>query len=315
MLPDATALAAALKTGEVDVARVEPKDADDLRRQDHLTLHAYLAPGYTYIGWNQLRGGKEFLQSTAVRQALAYGLDVDQVVDKVLFGEGKRMVAHTPPTSWAYDPEGLNPYAYDPARARALLEADGWTRGADGIYARDGQRLELTMVTNSGNKARETLLQVAVEQYRQIGVDVTPRTESFEALTDRLGKSRDAVYGDAGGRDFDAAILGWNMGPDADAYGTWHSTQVKGGQNQIGFRDAEVDRALEAGRTICGLPERKQAYKAFNQRLNEEQPYNFGFAANTLLAVNKKVQNVEPGPFPNVQNGYLWNLERWWVKP
>ena len=312
--PDATALAAALKTGEVDIARVEPKDVEELQRQDHLALHAYLAPGYTYIGWNQLRGGKEFFQSKPVRQALAYGLNTEQVIDAVLFGEGKRMVAHTPPTSWAYDPEGLNDYAYDPAKARALLEADGWVLGADGVYAKDGQRLEFTMLTNSGNKIRETLLQVAVEQYRQIGVSVTPQTESFEALTDRMSKTRDPKYGDEGGRDFDAVILGWNMGPDADTT-VWHSSQVKGGQNQIGFRDAEVDRALETGRTVCGIAERKQAYKTFNQRLNEEQPYNFGFAVNTLLVANKRIQNVEPGPYPNLQNGYLWNVEQWWVKP
>lgn len=311
--PDATALAAALKTGEIDVARVDARDLEDLQRQDHLAFYPYLAPGYTYIGWNQLRGGKEFLQSTAVRQALAYGLDVDQVIGTVLSGQGKRMLAHTPPTSWAYDPEGLNDYAYDPARARALIEGDGWMMGADGVYEKNGERLEFSMLTNSGNKIRETLLQVAVEQYRQIGVSVTPRTESFEALTDRLNKSRDGTYGDAGGRDFDAVILGWNMGPDADAYGTWHSSQIKTGQNQIGYSDAQVDAAIESGRTVCGMPERKDAYRAFNKRLNEEQPYNFGFAVNTLLFANKRISGIEPGPFPNLQNSYLWNVERWSV--
>lgn len=312
--PDATALAAALKTGEVDVARVDARDLDDLRQQEHLAFYPYLAPGYTYIGWNQLRGGKEFFQSRAVRQALAYGLDIQAVIDTVLGGQGQRMLAHTPPTSWAYDPDGLNDYRYDPQKARALLEADGWSLGPDGVYEKDGQRLEFTMLTNAGNKIRESLLQIAVEQYRQIGVAVTPRTESFEALTDRLSKSRDPKYGDEGGRDFDAVILGWNMGPDPDTT-VWHSSQIKNGQNQIGFRDPEVDQALESGRTVCGIAERKQAYKTFNQRLNEEQPYNFGFAVNTLLFANKRIQGLAPGPFPNLQNSYLWNVERWWVQP
>jgi peptide/nickel transport system substrate-binding protein len=312
--PDATAMAAALKTGEIDAARVEPKDVAGLKEQADLAFYSYLTPGYTYIAWNQLRGGKEFFQNKGVRQALAYGLDTQAVIDAVLLGQGQKVYAHTPPVSWAYDRSGLDEYAYDPARARAMIEAEGYTPGPDGIYQKDGQRLAFEMVTNSGNRVRETLLQVATEQYKQIGVEVTPRTESFEALSDRVGKGRDAVYGEKGGRDYDAAILGWSMGVDPDAYGTWHSSGVKSGQNQVGYQNAEVDRALETGRTSCGTAERMAAYKTFNQQLSEDQPYNFGFAANTLLFVNKKFQNVQPGPFPNVQNSYLHNVEQWWIK-
>ncbi|MCC7372786.1 MAG: hypothetical protein IT306_30520 [Chloroflexi bacterium] len=312
--PDATAMAAALKTGEIDLARAEPKDVDGLKQIDTLAFYSFLSPGYTYIGWNQLRGGKEFLQNKSIRQALAYGLDTQAVIDSVLLGQGQKVYAHTPPVSWAYDRAGLQEYAYDPARARAMIEAEGYTQGPDGVYQKDGQRLALTMLTNSGNKIRETLLQVATEQYRQIGVEVTPRTESFEALTDRLNKGRDPVYGEQGGRDYDAVILGWSMGVDPDAYGTWHSSGVKSGQNQVGYRSAEVDRALETGRTSCGQPERLAAYKAFNQKLSDDQPYNFGFAGNTLLFVNKKFQNVQPGPFPNVQNSYWHNVEQWWIR-
>jgi peptide/nickel transport system substrate-binding protein len=314
VMPDATALAAALKTGELDAARVEPKDMEGLKQDDSLSFYSYLSPGYTYIAWNELRGGKEFFQDKAVRQALAYGLDVQSVIDTVLLGEGQKMLAHTPPVSWAYDPSGFDPYAYDPAKARSILEQDGWTMGADGIYQKDGQRLEFTIETNSGNKTRETLLQVATEQYRQIGVQVNPQTEAFELLNDKVSKSKDPKYGDQGGHDYDAAILGWSMGPDPDAYGTWHSSQIKTGLNQTGYQNATVDQAVEAGRTSCGPDQRTEAYRAFNRQLNQDQPYNFGFAAKTLLFVNKKFQGVNPGPFPNVQNSYLWNIEQWSVR-
>jgi peptide/nickel transport system substrate-binding protein len=313
--PDTTALAAALKTGEIDAARVEPKDVEGLKQSDTLAFYSYLSPGYTYIAWNQLRGGKEFLQSRAIRQALAHGLDTQTVIDTVLLGQGQKVYAHTPPVSWAYDRSALDEYPYDPAKARQLIESEGWTAGPDGIYEKGSQRLEMTMVTNSGNKVRETLLQVATEQYHQIGVAVTPRTEAFEALSDRVGKSKDATYGDRGGHDYDAAILGWAMGVDPDAYGTWHSSQIKSGLNQVGYQNEVVDRAVETGRTSCGQAERLAAYKTFNGQLSKDQPYNFGFAVNALLFVNKKFQGVSPGPFPNVQNSYHWNVEQWWIKP
>src|SRR5207244_4048500 len=189
--PNQDALTAALKVGEVDMAQFDAKDAQDMQTVSTVNVFKYLHLGYTYIGWNQARGGKEFLQDKAVRQALSYGLNVDQVVSKVLFGEGVRMVAHTPPVSWAYDTTGLNDYKYDPAKAEQLLQQDGWAKGSDGIYAKGGQKLEFSIVTNSGNVIRETFIQVAAEQFKQIGVNAEPKTESFEALVDRLNISKD----------------------------------------------------------------------------------------------------------------------------
>ena len=310
--PNSDAAVAALKTGEIDAFAIEAKDLEDVKKVDTLNFFSYLAPGYTYIGWNQLRGGKEFFQSKAVRQALAYGVDMQQVIDKIVFGEGKKMVSHTPPVSWAYDPSGLNDYKYDAAKAEQLLQQDGWTKGSDGVYQKGGQKLEFSIVTNSGNKTRETLLQVAVEQYKKIGVSATAKTESFEALVDRLTKSKDPKYGEQGGHDYDAVIIGWSLGTDPDAYSIWHSSQLKGGFDFVGYNNATVDKTLEDGRTKCSQAERKAAYKAFDKQLNEDQPYNFGFAANTLLFVNKRVQGVDPGPFGLDLS--LWNADKWWVK-
>lgn len=298
VVPDATALAAALKTGEADIGSVEAKDRDDLKAAGNLNLFGVPGRGYTYIGWNQLRGGKETIfQSKKVRQALTYGLNMDAVIEKILLGEGKKQVGHSVPVYWTYDPSGLNDYKFDPKKAEDLLKEDGWTKGADGIYAKGGQKLEFSIVTNSGNKTRETLLQVAVEQYKAIGVSVTPKTESFEALVDRLTKSKDAKYGEQGGHDYDAVIIGWSLGADPDAYSIWHSSQIKGGFDFVGYKSDAIDKALEDGRTMCQRDQRKAAYKTFDKELNENQPYNFGFSQNSLIFVNKKFQGVAPGPF------------------
>src|SRR5207302_4605119 len=224
--PNQDALTAALKVGEVDMAQFDPKDAQDMQAVSAVQVFKYLNLGYTYIGWNQRRGGKEFLQDKAVRQALAYGLNVDQVVDKVLFGEGVNMVAHTPPVSWAYDPNGLNDYKYDPAKAEQLLQQDGWAKGSDGVYAKDGQKLEFSIITNAGNVIRETFIQVAAEQYRQIGVSVEPKTESFEALVDRLNTSKDPKYGEEGAHDFDAYVLVWSRVAEPEMFQVWHSSRT-----------------------------------------------------------------------------------------
>jgi peptide/nickel transport system substrate-binding protein len=310
--PDQNALTAALKVGEIDMAQFDPKDAQDMQQVPTLNVFKYLNLGYTFISWNQLRGGKEFLQDKAVRQALTYGLNVDQVVDKVLFGEGVKMVAHTPPVSWAYDTTGMNDYTYDPAKAEQLLQGAGYTKGPDGIYAKDGQKLEFSILTNSGNKIRETFIQVAAEQYKQIGINADPKTESFEALVDRINTSKDPKYGEQGGHDFDAVVIGWSLTADPDMYSIWDSNSTHPSENNfIQYKNPELDQAIIDGRTKCAMPDRKAAYKTANQILNDQQPYNFGFAQNILLGVNKRVQNINPGPF--ARQGQA-GPETWWVQ-
>jgi peptide/nickel transport system substrate-binding protein len=310
VMPNSTTRAGALKTGEIDVALVEPQDVAGIREQPSLSFYSYLAPGYIYIGWNQLRGGKEFFQSKSVRQALAYGLNIDEFIQTALDGEGRRMLAHTPPVSWAYDASGLQEYKFDPERARNLLEQDGWTLDPSGVYQKGGQRLEFELAVSSESQITGTLAEFAVEQYRRIGVSATRRTEPFQALTERLRK-QDARYGTQGGRDVDAFILGLSLGVDPDAFSNWHSSQAIGGFNRVGYKNELVDRALEDGRSACMQSQRAAAYRAFDRQLNEDQPFNFGFARNTLLFVNNRVEGVDPGPYPNETNGYLWNVERW----
>jgi peptide/nickel transport system substrate-binding protein len=310
--PNQDALTAALKVGEVDMAVFDPKDVQDMQSVSSVQVFKYLNLGYTYIGWNQLRGGKEFLQSKAVRQALTYGLNVDQVVEKVLFGEGVKMVAHTPPVSWAYDSAGMNDYQYDPAKAEQLLQQDGWAKGPDGVYAKNGQKLEFSIITNAGNVVRETFIQVAAEQYRQIGINVEPKTESFEALVDRINTSKDPKYAEQGGHDFDADVIGWSLTADPDMFSIWHSSSTHPSENNyIQYKNPDLDKAIEDSRTHCAQADRKAAIKTANQILNEDQPYNFGFAQNVLLGVNKKIQNVSPGPF--ARQGQA-KPETWWVQ-
>jgi peptide/nickel transport system substrate-binding protein len=305
------ALTAALKAGEVDMAQIEARDLQDVQSLNSVQVFKYLSPAYTYIGWNQLRGGKEFFQDKSVRQALAYGLNVQQVVDKALFGEGVRMIGQIPPVSWAYDPAGLNSYDYSPSKAEQMLQDDGWSKGEDGIYAKDGQRLAFSIETNSGNPVRDTFIQMAAEQYRQIGMDVEPKTESFDALVDRFTKSKDPTYGDTGGRDFDAIVLGWSLASDPDMYSIWDSNSTHTGENNaIQYKNPDLDKAIDDSRTHCGLDDRKDAFKRANQILNDEQPYNFGFAANVLLGVSRKIDGIRPGPYARFGQA---RPETWWV--
>jgi len=306
VVADSTVGAAQLKTGELTVYSIQPGDVADLSKQDSLKVYRWQNPGYTYIGWRQQSPTATFLNDKRVRQALAYGINMKDVLQAVYFGEGTQVFSHHAPVSWAAA-TGLNPYAYDKAKAESLLKDAGYAKGADGFFAKDGKTLGFTIVTNQGNKTRETFLQAAAEQYKQLGVKINPKLEAFEALVPKLT---------GGSPEIESVIIGWQIGAEADAYTLWHSSAIptpeKGGNNFVFFKNARVDQLLDIGRgPDCSKDARKKAYQEFNQILNEEQPYNFGISNNVLLATAANIRGIDPGSFSPTGE---WNIHKWWIK-
>ena len=305
-----TAIANGLKTGELTYGSIQPKDLADMQTVDSVKITKYQNLGYTFISWNELAPTAPALADKRVRQALAYGLDMDQVIKAVVFGEATKQVAHHVPVQWAYPTSPLEPYKYDKAKAQQLLTDAGWVKGSDGILAKDGKKFSMTITTNSGNQERETLAQVAAEQYKQLGIDTKAAPEAFQGLVTKLTTGDPVI---------EANIIGWSLGGDVDPYQIWHSSQIpdraKGttGFGFTGFKDAAMDKAIEQGRNPtngdCSTAARKANYETFNKILNENQPYNFGYSNNVLVGSQKTLQNFDPASFSQI-----WNVHTWWIK-
>ncbi|HAL26810.1 MAG TPA: hypothetical protein DCP25_08740 [Chloroflexi bacterium] len=307
-----TAITNGLKTGEITFGTIQAKDLADVQTVSTVKIDKYQNLGYTFIGWNTASPTAIGLADKRVRQALAYGIDMDQVIKAVVFGEATKQVAHHVPVQWAY-PSGiqLNQYAYDKAKAQQLLKDAGWTPGTDGILQNAaGKKFNLTISTNSGNTERETLATVAAEQYKQLGINAKAAPEAFQGLVTKL------TTGDS---TLEATIIGWSLGAEPDPYQIWHSSQIPDTAKNVQgfgftfFKDPAMDKAIEEARNPsngdCSIAARKKQYETFNQILNENQPYNFGYANNVLAVSQNSMQNFKPGSFSTVYNVY-----QWWIK-
>ena len=310
VVASATAITNGLKTGELTFGTIPAKDLADMQTVDSVKITKYQNLGYTFIGWNTASPSAVGLADKRVRQALAYGIDMDAVIKAVVFGEATKQVAHHVPVQWAYPTVALEPYKYDKAKAQQLLKDAGWVAGSDGILAKDGKKFSLTISTNSGNVERETLAQVAADQYKQLGINATAKPEAFQGLVTKLT---------TGDQTLEATIIGWSLGGDPDPYSIWHSSQVPNPATKVEgfgftfFKDPALDKAIEQGRNPtdgnCSTAARKANYETFNKILNENQPYNFGYSNNTLAVSQKSLQNFAPAPFQTV-----YNVEQWWIK-
>ncbi len=302
---DQTAIKAALVTGEVTYAGVEPKDFDEVTANEALRGFEFPTFGWTYIGWNAEAAKAPWLAKKEVRQALRYGLNVQAIVDKIVLGHGKPVYATQPPGNAAYNDGDLNKYPNDPKKAKELLEKAGAKMGPDGIYLwTDGSRMRMRLETNQGNNVRETVLQFAQEQYKQIGIEIVPQLESFNTLLERIRCC---------GTDYEGWISGFTgLGPDPEHRDLWHSEFVKAnGFNRSRYRNPAVDRAEDQLRDgpDCSPETRNRLAHEVDKHLNEDAPFTFLYSANDLLFASKTLQSFEPTQFST-----SWNVEKWWFK-
>ena len=128
IIPEDLTRVAALKTGEVDwIDNVPPAMLEDVKSQPNVATAAMPSGNNLFLDMDTIPEGP--LQNVKVRQAIAYGIDMDAIIETVLFGQGIRY-AEVSKDGTGYDPD-LKPYPYDPAKAMQLIAEAGYPQGFD----------------------------------------------------------------------------------------------------------------------------------------------------------------------------------------
>ena len=159
-----------LKSGEVDMVVMFPWDKHrEVAAIPGVRVQRTDGNGYEHVTMNQ-RAFPAFAD-VRVRQALIHAVDRELITSTIL--EGLAPITHGPvqPVSWAHNPQ-VRQYAFDPARARALLDEAGWKdANGDGVREKDGQRFAFTLITQAGFAVRENVAQVLQRQFKDVGVE------------------------------------------------------------------------------------------------------------------------------------------------
>jgi len=88
-------------------------------------------------------------------------------------------------------------------------------------------------------------------------------------------------------RNFDATVLGWSLGLDPDVYEIWHSSQSEKGFNFVGYKNPEVDRLLDLGRSEYDRDTRKRIYNRIQELIYKDQPYTFLYVPESIPALHR----------------------------
>ena len=270
--------------GAIDNYGVQPHQVERLRDDPRYQNFSGLSFGYTYIGYNMRR---ELFKDKRVRKALGMAIDADKIIRYVMYNEGERITGPFIKQTDYYD-RSIQPLPYDPEGALALLREAGWERNSEGRLEKDGKRFAFTLITNGGNDLRKSILAIAQDAWKAIGIDV--KTDIVE-WTVFIGKHVNTG-------SFDALILGWSMGIDPDLYQIWHSSQTNPQQlNFVGFKNQEADDLIVKIRQEYDYEKQVAYCNRLHRIIADEQPYTFLYVGKWTAVLDKKIVILErPSP-------------------
>lgn len=195
---DTAAAFQAFKTGQLDSLYPTPQlDAID-------QIKAGLPNGRSAVDAQSgnlealwLNNGKAPFDATAFRQAVSYALDRKAIVTRLYGALGVTEPAQSvlTPIIAQYGGTDFAQYVPDPAKVTSLMQGDGWTKGADGIWARGGERATFSITSLAGNKRRELTEQILQQQLRTAGFDMTISNTTAAELFSKRGPDGDFQMG------------------------------------------------------------------------------------------------------------------------
>jgi peptide/nickel transport system substrate-binding protein len=259
-IPDTNAILAALKTGDIDIARiVAPKDVAGIKNDSTFVYKDTPAIGFNGF---ELNTGAPPFNDPAKRQAVALAVDRYAILKNIDFNIGVIAYGPIPPSSWAFD-SGEKIYDHaDPAKAKST--ATGFT---------------FTFKTTSDpvNQQEAQLLQ---SEMAAAGITMQIQTEEFATYEQECANHQ-----------FQACNVNWSgrIDPDGNMYAWWHTG---GSFNDSLYSNAQVDGWLDDARTTSDQTKRAQDYDNAQKQIVQDAPYVF-----TTFGVSAQISDTKINGF------------------
>jgi peptide/nickel transport system substrate-binding protein len=302
--PDSEAVIGAYRAGELQAINDVPSPlVPEVLALDETRMYTSPSPRYTELLFNL--EGHAAMRSAEVRQALAYGLNRDALIEEAIAGQGLPLEGPYIPTSWAYNPAALTPYAHNPISATALLETAGWlVPEAGGTRQRSEdtgvEQLQLRLLLPDDDQLRSVADNLGT-QLRELGVELQPERLAARPYQETLAAGA-----------FDVALVEVIAEADPDLYSFWSQEALINGQNFGRWNSRRASEALEHARQLWDEEERQVYYDAFLGLFSRAVPSLTLYQHVDNYAVSEAVNGLEIGRIDQPRDRYE-TLPNWFL--
>ena len=280
---DGSQIYAGLQSGEIDITQ---HTMTAIPQEDYESIEAL--KNVTVVYGSPVTNQSAFIQTAnipdeRVRQALVYAIDRQQLVDQLLKGHGEVVDGFLSSASPFYD-STIEPLAYDPEKAKELLEEAGW----------DSTKV-LRFYVNSGDNTFVNGVQVIAAQWAAVGINVEITTVDLATLMTVAGTT-----------DYDIMAVQYTYAP-VDPYPdvTW----LLGGEGSwTGYYNEEVTGALEGTQQTSSVEEIKDFYSTVNRKMHEEAPMFSVYVISAQGAVSNRVAGAQPSVYGFLNDVHNWDV-------
>ena len=275
-IPDEFTRVSEVESGNADIVfDVPASSVSELKSNDDIELYDYAQSGVSYLHLNTDSG---VLADAKVREALAYAIDRDEVVkaldDMVTPAYGFISEAQA---CYSADEEAAlaKKLAYDPDKAKSLLEGAGWKANSDGVMEKNGTKLSFELLVPGDRTSIKNAAPVIQKQLKAVGFDAKITEQDASYIKSKVKDD-----------DYAAACRSYVwLDPDI-LYSSF--TPASG----YSWEDKQVTELLEKGRQTPDDTERAKVYVEFQERMVTLFKALPLFADKYVIAGKKTVENV-----------------------
>lgn len=284
VVPEALVRGIALDTGEADTSIGALTAEDHIRFRDDPDFVTF-ATSSLALNHFPLNNRHPILREKAVRQAMLYAIDRDQIIDSLWEGLAIKATAHLSPAFEYYYTSGVRQYPYDPELASRLLDGAGWEMDDSGVRVKGGIRCAVTCTVIARDQVRMAEAEAVQEYFAAVGIEMLIDEAPLEDLQEGL------LNGSIDMSLFDATYGGGSGEPDG-------STALKSWQphNWSRWSHPRVDELCELGLEETDPEVRQEIYSEIQQIVAEEVPFLFILYPDRFTIFNPRVQGLPEEP-------------------
>jgi len=254
----------------------------------------------------------KWFRNQKFRQAISCAIDRERIVRDVYGGRAQAIYGFISDENPRWNNPNIPRFAFDPARARALLAEIGIKpRAGDGrMVDAEGVPIEFTFYSNSGNPLRDKSALLVQEDLRKLGVQANYVPLDYRALITKINGTFEyeaALMGLGGGGGDPASQM--NVLRSSEELHQWFPFQKTPSTDW----EARVDALMDAQMRTLDFAQRKKDFDEVQAILSDQLPMIYTVSPFTYSAIRAGVANLRP----SVLSAYhlTWNLEELYYKP